>query len=428
MGTEKRPFVSQAEAEALAAQFPTPFHLYDEQAIRDNARRLRAAFAWNRGYREYFAVKATPNPFILDILREEGCGADCSSLTELILSDRCGITGSSIMFSSNDTPAPDYKLAHALGATINLDDITHIEFLDQLIDTYPETMSCRFNPGGTYQVSNDIMDAPGDAKYGMTREQIAEAFRMLQARGVKRFGIHAFLVSNAATNLYYPRLAETLFELAVDLHRETGAEIAFVNLSGGIGIPYRPEQDEVDIDAVSAGVREAYERVLVPAGLGDVAIFTELGRYMLAPYGALVTRVLHRKDTYKHYLGVDASAVNLLRPAMYGAYHHVTVFGKEDAPRDHVYDVTGSLCENNDKFAVDRELPETVPGDLIVIHDTGAHGSSMGYNYNGKLRGAEVLLKPDRSAQLIRRAETPADYFATLDFTGRFDDLGEVGA
>ena len=417
----KRPFVTAQQLEEITSRYPTPFHLYDERGIRENARRLRAAFAWNPGFKEYFAVKATPNPAILKILREEGCGADCSSLTELMLSDRCGLSGSEIMFSSNDTPAEDFRLAAKLGATINLDDFTHIDFLKETIGYIPETISCRFNPGGIFSIGESIegfqvMDNPGDSKYGFTREQLFEGFKKLKAMGAKRFGIHAFLASNTLSNEYYPTLAGILFRLAVELERETGCHICFINLSGGVGVPYRPDQTANDIAAIGQGVRRQFEQILVPAGMGDVAIYTELGRFMLAPNGCLVTRVLHFKHTYKEYVGVDACAANLMRPAMYGAYHHITVMGKEDAPSDHKYDVTGGLCENNDKFAIDRMLPEVERGDLLVIHDTGAHGFSMGYNYNGKLRSAEVLLQEDGSTRLIRRAETPEDYFATMLF------------
>ena len=404
------------ELEEIAKTYPTPFYLYDEKGIRENAKALKEAFAWNKGFKEYFAVKATPNPTILKILKEEGCGTDCSSLTELMMSDKMGFKGDEIMFSSNDTPAEEFVLAKKLNATINLDDFTHIDFLEKTIGYIPETISCRYNPGGLFKISNDIMDNPGDAKYGMTTEQIFEAFKILKAKGAKNFGIHAFLASNTVTNEYYPMLAKVLFEVAVKLHEETGADIKFINLSGGIGIPYRPEQEPNDIFAIGEGVRKVYEEVLVPAGMGDVALYTELGRFMLAPYGCLVTKAIHEKHTHKEYIGVDACAVNLMRPAMYGAYHHITVLGKENAPCDHKYDITGSLCENNDKFAIDRMLPQIDMGDYLVIHDTGAHGFSMGYNYNGKLKSAELLLKEDGSVQMIRRAETPKDYFATFDF------------
>ena len=417
----KTPFVTKDQLEAIAAQYPTPFHIYDEQGIRENARRLRKAFAWNPGYREYFAVKAAPTPALLKLLHEEGCGCDCSSMTELMISERCGITGENIMFSSNDTPAEEFQMADRLGAIINLDDLTLVDYLERSIGHVPEKICCRYNPGGVFTLGEtregfQVMDNPGDAKYGMTRAQIAEAFTRLSAMGAKEFGIHAFLASNTTTDDYYPTLAMQLFRLAVELHEETGAHIGFINLSGGVGIPYRPDGHHPDILAIGEGVRKVYEQILVPAGMGDVKIFTEMGRFMLGPYGCLVTKCLHQKHIHKEYIGVDACACNLMRPAMYGAYHHITVAGKEDAPCDHLYDVTGGLCENNDKFAVDRWLPAICPGDILVIHDTGAHGHAMGYNYNGKLRSAEVLLCEDGSARLIRRAETPADYFATLDF------------
>ena len=414
----KTPFVTLEQLQEMTKTYPTPFHLYDEKGIRENARALQRAFSWNRGYKEYFAVKATPNPQILKILHEEGCGVDCSSLTELMMSDRCGFSGEEIMFSSNDTPAEEFALAAKLGATINLDDITHIDFLKDTIGYIPKTISCRFNPGGVFQLGESkegfqVMDNPGDAKYGMTRPQMTEAFQRLKELGAEKFGIHAFLASNTLSNDYYPALAAILFRTAVELKEETGCHITFINLSGGVGVPYRPEQTANDIFAIGEGVRKAYEEILVPAGMGDVAIYTELGRFMLAPYGHLVTKVLHQKHTHKEYIGVDACAANLMRPAMYGAYHHITVMGKEHAPCDHKYDVTGALCENNDKFAVDRMLPEIEIGDLLVIHDTGAHGHAMGYQYNGRLRSAEVLLQEDGSTRLIRRAETPEDYFAT---------------
>ena len=420
---EKRPFVTKEQLEEIVKEYPTPFHLYDEKGIRENAKALKEAFAWNKGYKEYFAVKATPNPYILNILKDYGCGCDCSSYTELLMSESVGSMGEDIMFSSNDTPAEEFRLAAKLGAIINLDDITHIDFLEETIGKIPETISCRYNPGGLFKISNSIMDNPGDAKYGMTTEQIFEAFKILKAKGAKEFGIHAFLASNTVTNEYYPTLAKVLFEVAVKLHEETGAHIKFINLSGGIGIPYKPDQEPNDIKVIGEGVRKVYEEVLVPAGMGDVAIYTELGRFMLAPYGCLVTKAIHEKHTHKEYIGVDACAANLMRPAMYGAYHHITVMGKEDAPCDHKYDVTGSLCENNDKFAIDRMLPKIDMGDLLVIHDAGAHGFSMGYNYNGRLRSAEVLLKEDGSTQLIRRAETPMDYFASFDSLPVYEEL-----
>ncbi|NLV87404.1 MAG: diaminopimelate decarboxylase [Clostridiales bacterium] len=400
----------------FSEEFPTPYHLYDEKGIRENARKLYKAFSWNKGFKEYFAVKATPNPAIMKILSEEGCGMDCSSLTELMLCEKCGITGEEIMFSSNDTPAEDFVLADKLGAIINLDDITHIDFLEKTIGHIPEKICCRYNPGGNFEICNTIMDTPGDAKYGLTKPQMFQAFRLLKEKGVKEFGIHAFLASNTVTNDYYPSLAAVLFRLAVELKNELDIHISFINLSGGIGIPYREDQQPADIMAIGERVRKVYSQILTPAGMGDVAIYTELGRFMLAPYGCLVTSAIHRKHIHKDYIGVDACACNLMRPAMYGAYHHITVMGKEQAPADHLYDIVGSLCENNDKFAIDRWLPRIDAGDFLVIHDTGAHGHSMGYNYNGKLRSAEVLYTEDGGTKLIRRAETPDDYFATLNF------------
>ena len=411
---EKKPFVTLEQLKEIEKTYKTPYHLYDEAGIRKNAEDLKKAFSWNKGYREYFAVKATPNPYLVNILREYGCGLDCSSLTELMFAKALDVKGEEIMFSSNDTPAEEFEYAHKIGATINLDDFTHIEFLDKICGI-PETISCRFNPGGYFKIANSIMDNPGDAKYGFTKEQLIEGFKILKAKGAKNFGIHAFLASNTVSNEYYPELARILFELAVELKELTGVSIKFINLSGGIGIPYRPDQEKNDIFVIGEGVRKAFEDILVPNGMGDVAIYTELGRYMLAPYGCLVTKAIHEKHTYKEYIGVDACAVNLMRPAMYGAYHHITVMGKENEPSDHKYDITGSLCENNDKFAIDRMLPKIDMGDFLVIHDTGAHGFSMGYNYNGKLKSAELLLKEDGSVQLIRRAETPKDYFATFD-------------
>ena len=412
----KLPFVTKEQVEEIAKNYPTPFYLYDEEAIRANARELYDAFSWNPGFREFFAVKATPNPYLLQILREEGCGVDCSSLTELLLSEAAGFGNGEIMFSSNETPAGEFTKARQLGAYINLDDVTHIPFLQKECGI-PETVCMRYNPGGVYELENGIMDNPGDAKYGCTEAQMVEGYKELLALGVKNFGIHSFLVSNTIAEDYYPTLARTLFTLAVRLKEQTGAHIAFINLSGGIGIPYRPEEEKVDIKKVGEAVRKVYEEVLVPAGMGDVALFTELGRYMMGPYGILVTKAIHEKHIYKEYIGVDACAVNLMRPAMYKAYHHVTVLGKECAEADRLYDVVGSLCENNDKFAIDRKLPRIDIGDYLVIHDAGAHGYAMGYNYNGKLKCAELLWKPGGKVQLIRRAETPKDYFATFDFS-----------
>ena len=413
----KIPFVTLHEVKEIVKTYPTPFHIYDEKGIRENARNLKKAFSWNKGFKEYFAVKATPNPYILNLLKEEGCGTDCSSLTELMMSEACGITGENIMFSSNVTPAEEYVKARELGAIINLDDITHIDFLKECAGI-PEKISCRYNPGGVFKVSNDIMDNPGDAKYGMTKAQMFEAFTRLKELGVKEFGIHSFLVSNTVTNDYYPMLAAELFKLATELKEKCDVHIGFINLSGGVGIPYRPEQEANDIFIIGEGVRKAFEEILVPSGMGDVSIFTELGRFMLAPFGHLVTKAVHEKHIYKEYIGVDACAANLMRPAMYGAYHHITVLGKEDNKADFKYDVTGSLCENNDKFAIDRMLAKIDMGDYLVIHDTGAHGFAMGYNYNGRLRSAELLKTENGEIKLIRRAETPEDYFATLDFKG----------
>ena len=414
---KKTSFLTLEKARQITQTIPTPFHIYDEAGIRANARQLKAAFSWNPGFKEYFAVKATPNPHILQLLKEEGCGCDCYSYTELLLAQAVGVTGSDIMFSSNVTPELDMKKAYELGAYINLDDSTHVEFLHKVVGQVPETVCLRYNPGGSFSLGNTIMDMPGQAKYGMTEDQMAGAITRLMQLGTKHFGIHAFLASNTTTNEYYPSLAANLFRLAVRLHNATGAHIAFVNLSGGVGVDYRPEQPRCDIAAIGEGVRREYEKILTPVGMDDIAIFTELGRFMLAPYGHLVSTVLHQKHIYREYIGVDACAADLMRPAMYGAYHHITVLGKENAILDHVYDVTGGLCENNDKFAVERSLPQIDIGDILVIHDTGAHGHSMGYNYNGKLRSAEVLLKEDGSFKLIRRAEKPSDYFATFDCT-----------
>ena len=421
----KQPFVDKETLEHIVEQFPTPFHLYDEAGIRRNMQEVRDAFAWNPGFKEYFAVKANPNPALISILNEYGCGCDCSSYTELMIARSLGITGHDIMFSSNDTPAADFALADKLGAIVNFDDISHIEFFERVAGPIPKTVSCRFNPGGLFQLSNGIMDNPGDAKYGMTTEQIFEAFKILKEKGAEEFGIHAFLASNTVTNEYYPMLAKEMFEMAVKLQKETGAHVKFINLSGGVGIAYKPDQTPNDIREIGEGVRKVYEEVLVPAGMGDVAIYTEMGRFMMGPYGCLVTKAIHEKHTHKEYIGVDACAVNLMRPAMYGAYHHITVMGKEDQPCDHMYDVTGSLCENNDKFAIDRYLPKVDMGDLLVIHDTGAHGFAMGYNYNGKLKSSEILLHEDGSFEMIRRAETPKDYFATFDCFPIYEKLLE---
>ena len=418
---EKKPFLSLEKAQEIIKEIPTPFHIYDEKGIRENARALNEAFSWNKGYREYFAVKATPNPYLMQILFEEGCGMDCSSYTELELCKACGISGTDIMFSSNVTPVEDMKLAYDMGAYINLDDYTHVDFIKKVCGV-PETICCRYNPGGVFELAGSedkvqVMDTPGDSKYGMTEEQMEKAFIELKEAGAKEFGIHAFLASNTVSNEYYPELAGILFELAVRLKKKTGVHIKFINLSGGVGVDYKPEEPKSDIKYIGEGVRKKFEKILVPEGMGDIEIYTELGRYMLAPYGMLVTKAIHEKHIYKEYIGVDACAANLMRPAMYGAYHHITVLGKENEPCDHKYDVTGSLCENNDKFAIDRMLPKIDMGDYLAIHDAGAHGFAMGYNYNGRLWSAELLLKEDGSVEEIRREETLNDYFATFDNT-----------
>ena len=420
---KKIPFASREKLEEIAKQYPTPFYLYDEAGIRKNAENMKQAFSWNKGFKEYFAVKATPNPFLIEILKEYGFGCDCSSKTELMLSKAIGVTGDAIMFSSNDTPKEEFRFANELGATINLDDITHLAVLEETLGTLPKRLSCRYNPGGVFEVCNGIMDNPGDAKYGMTTEQLFEAYRQMKEKGVEEFGMHAFLASNTVTNAYYPMLAKLLFETAVQIKEKLGIKLSFINLSGGVGIPYTEDQEPNDILEIGRRVHKVYDEILVPAGLGDVAIYTELGRFMMGPYGALVTRAINEKHTHKEYIGVDACAVNLMRPAMYGAYHHITVMGKENAPLDHTYDVTGSLCENNDKFAVDRCLPKIDMGDLLYIHDTGAHGFSMGYSYNGKLKSSEILLHPDGSYTLIRRAEEPRDYFSTFDCFDFYDKV-----
>ena len=421
----KKAFISLEKVKEIETKHKTPFHIYDEAGIRENARKVIKAFSWNKGFREYFAVKATPNPFILRILKEEGCGADCSSMPELIMAESASIQGQHIMFSSNNTPPEEFVKAKKLGAIINLDDITHIDILDSVAGI-PEIISCRYNPGGIFTVGNDIMDNPGEAKYGFTKEQLMDGFQKLKKLGVKEFGIHSFLVSNAMSNEYYPMLSRVLFELAVEIKNTLGISISFINLSGGIGIPYKPEDTPIDILSIGNEVKKAYDEILIPAGLGDVAIYTELGRYMLAPFGHLITKAINKKNIYKNYIGVDACAVNLMRPAMYGAYHHITVLGKEMEPCDKTYDVVGSLCENNDKFAIDRRLPQIETGDYLCIHDTGAHGFAMGYNYNGRLKSSELLLKEDGSVELIRRAETLKDYFATFDFCWNADEEAVV--
>ncbi len=415
----KKAFVTKEQIDEIVKTYPTPFHIYDEKGIRENARALKAAFSWNKGFREYFAVKATPNPFILKVLQSEGCGFDCSSYTELLLSDEVGAKNHDIMFSSNATPDEDFIKAYDLGAIINLDDFTHIDILDKLTGI-PETICCRYNPGGEFKTdgSPNVMDTPRDAKYGMTHEQIIEAYKILKEKGAKRFGMHAFLASNTLTNDYYPTLARIMFKAAVEIKEKSGVELSFINLSGGVGIPYKPDQPANDIAVIGEGVRKAFEEILVPAGMGDVAIYTELGRFMLAPFGMLVATAIREKHIYKEYIGLDACAANLMRPAVYGSYHHITVLGKENAPCDCKYDITGGLCENCDKFAIDRMLPKIGLGDYIAIRDTGAHGFSMGSNSISKLRSSELLLGEDGSVKQIRRAETPEDYFATFDFAG----------
>lgn len=406
----KTPFVSKETLDTITEQFPTPFHLYDEKGIRDKARALNAAFSWNKGFKEYFAVKATPTPAILKILQEEGCGVDCATDVEVLMSEKLGFKD--IMFTSNDTQAQEFVYARKVGATINLDAYEHIEFLKNVAGI-PETVCLRYNPGGVFSLGTDIMDHPEESKFGMTKDQLMKGYKELKELGVKEFGIHAFLASNTVTNDYYPVLARQLFELALEIREETGVTLDFINLSGGIGVNYRPDQEPNDIAVIGEGVRKVYEEILTPAGMGHIKIFTELGRFMLAPHGHLITKVLHRKETYRTYIGVDASAANLMRPAFYGAYHHITNITRPDAPIE-VVDVAGSLCENNDKFAVNRELPRAEVGDTLVIHDSGAHGFSMGYNYNGRLRSSEILLQEDGTARMIRRAETPEDYFATI--------------
>ena len=397
-----------------AEQFQTPFHLYSEDGLRKNARRMNAAFGGVPSFKEYFAVKALPNPTVLRILKEEGCGVDCASWTELMLAEACGFSGSEIMFSANDVPPQEFAYARRLGAIVNLDDLTHVNVLREN-GGIPEEICLRFNPGGAFRIGNTIMGDPGDAKYGMTREQLTQALLQMKPDGLKRFGLHAFLSSNTTDPLYYPTLANLLFTVGKELMEETGLQLSFVNLSGGIGIPYRPDAEPADLEAIGAGVAEQYRKAFAGMNMPPVAVKSELGRFMTGPNGWLVTHVIHEKNIHKRYIGLDASACDLMRPAMYGAYHHITVPGKEHLPHTDLVDVTGSLCENNDKFAIDRLLPPMEIGDLLVIHDTGAHGYAMGYNYNGRLRSAEVLYREDGSYQLIRRAERPEDYFATLD-------------
>jgi len=413
MPEKKVPFTRE-QIEAITEEYPTPFHIYDEQAIRENARRLVRAFSWAPDFREYFAVKATPNPFLLEMLHQEGFGADCSSLAELCLAERAGITGEEIMLTSNDTPASEFVKAMELGAVINLDDISHLQYLFENAGV-PEVLCFRYNPG-PLRSGNAIIGTPEEAKYGLTRDQLFDAYRTARDRGISRFGLHTMLASNELNPDYFVETAKMLFEIVASLSSELGITFEFVNLGGGFGIPYRPEDEPLDIEYISEKIRDLYADMVEAKGLGPLKIFMEMGRMITGPYGYLVSRVLHEKKTYRNYAGLDACMANLMRPALYGAYHHITVLGKEGVPGDHVYDVTGSLCENNDKFAIQRELPEIEIGDLVVIHDAGAHGHAMGFNYNGKLRSAELLLRPDGSVKMIRRAETLDDYFATLDF------------
>ena len=409
----KTPFITADKLDQITAEFPTPFHLYDEKGIRETARAVNAAFSWNPGFKEFFAVKATPNPAILKILKEEGCGVDCATDTELVMSNKIGFDSTAISFTSNDTRAEEFVYARDINATINLDAYEDIFFLEEAAGL-PETLSLRFNPGGVFSLGTDIMDHPEESKFGMTKEQLFKGYAYLKEKGVKSFGLHAFLASNTVTNEYYPTLAAQLFELAVEIKNELGVSLDFINLSGGVGVDYTPANKQNDIAVIGEGVHTKFDEILVPNDLGDISIYTELGRFMTAPHGLVVTKVLHIKDTYRRYVGVDASAVNLLRPAMYDAYHHITNMTNPNGDIQ-VVDVTGSLCENNDKFAKNRELPEARIGDTLVIHDTGAHGFSMGYNYNGRLRSAEILYQEDGTARMIRRAETINDYFATLD-------------
>lgn len=415
MAKKNLPF-TKSQIEKIVEKYPTPFHIYDEKGIRDNARNLVKAFSWNKGFKEYFAVKACPNPYIMKILKEEGFGSDCSSLPELILSEKVGIIGENIMFTSNETPAYEYKKAMELGAIINLDDITHIQYIEDNLGKLPDLLSFRYNPGPLRE-GNTIIGKPEEAKYGFTKEQLFEGYKIIKEKGVKRFGLHTMVASNELNPDYFIETVRMLLELVLEINREVGIKFEFINMGGGIGIPYRPEQKSVDINYVSNGIKNLFETMLKGSGMEDLKLFMENGRMITGPFGYLVTRAIHKKNIYKKYIGVDACMANLMRPGMYGAYHHITVLGKEDAEKNMVYDVVGSLCENNDKFAIDRQLPQIDIGDIIVIHEAGAHGYAMGFNYNGKLRSAELLLKEDGSVEMIRRAETIEDYFATLDFS-----------
>lgn len=416
---EKKLFCSEEKLREIAAEYGTPFHIYDERGIRQMARDLQAAFGWAPGFREHYAVKALPNPYILEILHSEGLGADCSSLAELLLAEAVGMRGAEICFTSNDTPPEEFVKARELGATLNLDDISHLQFVEDCCGL-PELLSFRYNPGAMQEGldSNEIIGHPEDAKYGLTHGQLLEAIRMAKAKGVERFGLHTMIVSNELEPKFLAATAKMMFELAVEVWEKLGVKPEFINLGGGLGLAYRPEEQPLNLAALGELIRREYERIMAPAGLGQTALAMESGRLMTGPFGMLVTKAIHTKDTYKHYIGVDACMAHLMRPALYGAYHHLTVLGKAGEPLDHVYDVVGSLCENNDKFAVDRRLPEIRVGDLLAIHDTGAHGTAMGFNYNGKLRCQELLLGEDGSVRLIRRGETLADLFATLDYPG----------
>jgi len=414
MTAKQLPF-NREQIEKIIEKYPTPFHIYDEKAIRDNAKRLVKAFSWAPGFKEYFAVKAAPNPYLMKILKEEGFGADCSSVAELLLSEKVGITGENIMFTSNDTPASEFVKAKELGAIINLDDISHITYLDKNAGV-PELVCFRYNPGPLRE-GNAIIGNPEEAKYGFTREQLFDGYKMLKEMRVERFGLHTMIASNELDPDYFIETANMLFDLVADISKDLDIRFEFINLGGGFGIPYKPEDKGINIEYVAEGIKKSYEEKIMGAGIHPLKIFMESGRMITGPYGYLVSKVLHLKNTYKKYAGLDACMVNLMRPALYGAYHHITVPGKEKSSATEKYDVTGSLCENNDKFAIDRDLPVLEQGDIVVIHDAGAHGHAMGFNYNGKLRSAELLLMEDGSARQIRRAETIDDYFATLDFS-----------
>lgn len=408
---------SEEKLREIALEYGTPFHIYDEKGIRENARALNKAFGWAPKFREHYAVKALPNPYIMEIFKQEGCGADCSSYAELLISEAAGIKGEEICFTSNDTPAAEFAYAKKLGAVINLDDITHIDFIEKNVGL-PNLISVRYNPGPLREGGNNIIGTPEEAKYGMTKEQVFEAFAQCREKGVRRFGLHTMIVSNENNVDYLIGTATMMFELAAEIKQHLGIAVEIINLGGGVGLQYLPEGDEIDYAELGMGIKKEYERILIPAGLDNVMLAMESGRRMTGPYGWLVSTAIHKKEIYKNYIGLDSCMANLMRPALYGSYHHITVLGKANAPHDHIYDVTGSLCENNDKFAVDRKLPKIDIGDLVVIHDTGAHGSAMGFNYNGKLRCKELLLKEDGTVKVIRRSETVADLFTTIDYPG----------